>query len=956
MAPPSIQPVSAATVRILDARGGRAGQGLAVSLPGARTLILTCHHVVLQSGDAQQVAIELFDELDAPRGRTLARLDEARSDPRHDLAVLIPLAELAVAPVRLARLASRYGGPLRVEGVTREPEDSQRFNATLAAPTRLDLQDPLFTGSIPVAFRLTEVSDVKRGVSGSPVAAAGAVVGLTHFSRGETADSARESYVVPITAWFARNPELAAISRPFVDPALSQVAIVKIGADLDPAGDFELPPYPYETILERAELRDAEKALQSHRRCLILGRPGSGKTWMAWQLARKSAGVVVMPRANRPPEQFDTSALLESGLTLLIDAAELLDSGFAFEDWYRRLANPDGLPPSLLVTSRDDRDWQGVRQRFPRLAAVLDPRNSRQTVYASATPAGGSDIDLERAREFAEQIGLNAAQFQHFDGTIGSLIAPTGDMAARYESLREERFGEATGSLLLDALKTLRLLHLELTEAMARRIAAIALGQEPSESLWRELKRLTAQAGFGRFDEQGFFRGYKVYLEQSVTYVPSMDDFHRFAAVLPEGPDDTPLVSAGIKLLQYGDDRGMEFLGAAIAKGSKPAILTAVLTMSEVRSYLPAAIRVAHELVRREPADYYGLLGALYRRWGKRKWAIRAYRAAMDAGDEEAGSPLGALLLEDEGTREEGKTYLRQAIRDDASGMDAVALAGHLIDEIGAEVEAEKLLRQGNAAASPMARILLGSLYSAWPGHWQQAKELLEPIATDTSSAFARPLALMACEILRQAAGARGEDAEVRRWSSESGRIGAITQNAYEIFRSTSAPTTFREGHRESRRGPHTGASIAVSESRMVLAVPSMKRRGTKARPRPDARSMARHPLASRYPRNAARAAPMPSVRRRIACPDGSTRLRSVAVYERVPPGVGIGLASGSRYLRMNASCSEILVRRNVYFVISPDPLPHQNIDRGIRPRSSISPGPEIPWTVHWEHLLWKMF
>jgi len=20
------------------------------------------------------------------------------------------------------------------------------------------------------------------------------------------------------------------------------------------------------------------------------------------------------------------------------------------------------------------------------------------------------------------------------------------------------------------------------------------------------------------------------------------------------------------------------------------------------------------------------------------------------------------------------------------------------------------------------------------------------------------------------------------------------------------------------------------------------------------------------------------------------------------------------------------------------------------------SPGPEIPWTVHWEHLLWKMF
>src|SRR5690242_1738915 len=87
----------------------------------------------------------------------------------------------------------------------------------------------------------------------------------------------------------------------------------------------------------------------------------------------------------------------------------------------------------------------------------------------------------------------------------------------------------------------------------------------------------------------------------------------------------------------------------------------------------------------------------------------------------------------------------------------------------------------------------------------------------------------------------------------------------------------------------------------------------------------------------------MPSVRRRIACSDGSTRLRSVAVYEQVPPGAGIGLASGSRYLRMNASCSEILGHRNVYLVISADPLPHKNMDRGIWAPSYVNICRQLP-------------
>jgi tetratricopeptide (TPR) repeat protein len=831
MALSAIQSLSAATVRIVDADGGHAGHGLGIILEDGSQLVLTCQHVLARSPDLGQIPMDVFGPNDEPLGRVFARYEKQRSDPKLDLAVLIPHQALDLPRLTFARIGEGYNSRVPVVGVTRLTDDSQRLEATLSAPSRLALKVPLFTGVIPLAFRLTQSTDTRSGISGVPVIISeghsAVVLGLIHFSRPETVSIAREAYVIPITAWFPQNRELKSLSRPFVDPLLAEKAIVKVAADLDPFADFGLLGYRDDQRLERPEEALAGNLLHTSRRCLVTGRPASGKTWIAYRAAGRRSGLIVIPQTNYPPESFDKSALFDGGLLLLIDGLERFDSGFSFADWYRAL-NQGSLAPSLLVTCRDGLDWQNVKRRFPALYTIFEQNFARRRVFTSTTPDGGSDLDPETAKAFIERAGLAPAVFGRFDGTIGSLVAPSPvAMADRYESLREASYDDAVGTLLLDSLKVLVLLHHPLSEANAKIVASLALNRQPSDALWRWLKRLTEQSGFGRFDDRGFFHGYRVYLERCVTYVPSPEDFYQFVEGLKDEADEAPLVTAGIALLREYDPRGMEFLSAAINKGSKAAVLASLAHMGEVPQLLLPAIRFAHSLVRGGQTEFLAVLAYLYDARGKRSLAIRAYRAAVEAGDKHAKGPLGCLLLENPATAPEGTAYLRQAVEDDPAAPWGDHLAIALLDEIGSERQVEALLKkEADSDTNPVARLLLGMLYSVWPGHLQQAEVLLEAIIRTADSDFSRILGYLAADALQQIASLHGDVEAMKLWSTERARLKASKPTASPVLRHYNSPMLFRdEGKPGIAQAPPSDAlSLSFAKWKLKISVPDMRR------------------------------------------------------------------------------------------------------------------------------------
>ncbi|HVR46056.1 MAG TPA: tetratricopeptide repeat protein [Candidatus Binatia bacterium] len=203
--------ISQATVRVCDAHGNRIGQGLCVPVEKA-LIVLTCYHVILEAVDRRAVPVTFFSANDQPLSTATARLCVERSDPGRDVAVLELTSEhdTVEAPEAASPALFRLRAP--VVGVTRPVGGSQRFNARLAHPTPIGMQIGAFLAEIPHAWRLIDIGDTQPGISGSPVvleSVESAVIGLTHFSRAETEDHAREAYVVPISTWFAKYPELA---------------------------------------------------------------------------------------------------------------------------------------------------------------------------------------------------------------------------------------------------------------------------------------------------------------------------------------------------------------------------------------------------------------------------------------------------------------------------------------------------------------------------------------------------------------------------------------------------------------------------------------------------------------------------------------------------------------------------------------------------------------------------
>jgi hypothetical protein len=201
---------SRATVRICDVDASRLGQGLIVELPDHTTLVLTCYHVVARARDKEGILLHTFSSDDHELGSAFARYAPERSDPERDVAVLtfVDAQHERIVP-KLISIPEQYRLPVDVFGVIRPHGTGQRINARLAQPTPISLVVDGTLISIDRAWRLIDPTDVRPGISGSPIVLEDdGVIGLIHFSRSETDEYEREVYVVPIESWCAKNPGL----------------------------------------------------------------------------------------------------------------------------------------------------------------------------------------------------------------------------------------------------------------------------------------------------------------------------------------------------------------------------------------------------------------------------------------------------------------------------------------------------------------------------------------------------------------------------------------------------------------------------------------------------------------------------------------------------------------------------------------------------------------------------
>jgi tetratricopeptide (TPR) repeat protein len=828
MNPILLQALSLATVRICKSDGQRLGQGVCVAIPGREAIVLTCYHVVAGVDKADAIPIDLFSAHDLPLRRVLARYVAERSEPEHDIAVLMLAENIEVPLIRLARLSPALSGRRPVMGIVRPNAGSQRFNADLAEATPLLLNTTGFRGTIPSAFRLIHATDVRPGVSGSPVVLGDAVIGLTHFSRAENDDYAREGYVVPVAEWLTRNPELALLTTLHVDAALENSAIVKTARDLNAEADFGLLDYQERAVFETAGVRQAASLLSEKRRCLVIGRPHSGKTFIAYRTAREWRGIIVLPLREEPPDGFDRSSLPDESVLLLIDDLQERHA-FNFTAWQRALSGSDPrrgfLPPALLVTSRDGPDWRRVKQNAPQVHKLFDIEAGDACVYACRVGKRGHDIDWVDGQAFARNIGMSDLEYaRRFDGTIGSIMLDLAAMRARYDQLRERSIGNVQASRLLDALKFLYVIHSPLIDASVRSVAEQIRGAGPlSPEIWDELKRLTAEAGFGFFDARSVFRTYRPYFSNCVRYEPSAEDLHRYASLRAQEGDAWGLLTTGIKLTQMDDDRGIEALSHAAMLGSISALRGMILLSADHRERLPTVIRVTHELIRRGHENFLDTLGTLYRRWGKKRLAEAAYRKAIRAGERFAGQSLATLLLEDPQRQVEGQNLLRQALANNRNALCSIQLAGSLFDDLGAESEVERLLRQAVDGGLRQALLLLGCFLVVWPGHMREGVKVLEPVV-ERSDEWDNASAWIACESLKLAASLSEDEDSYQRWQRKQSELGidrsgrdSELQTSWTARIQPDDPTTFKDG---PIQGSADGVIASSSHSHFAMPGP----------------------------------------------------------------------------------------------------------------------------------------
>ena len=703
-----------ATVYMCDQTGRHRGQGLLLDLDDEGTVVLTCHHVIapIEPDDLRVRVLQDNGQLTDP---IAVHYDAERSRPAMDAVVLrVDGLQSTERPLLHALNPQRYLGSLEATGLTYlQPRN---FTARVTASTPLEIPvpisghwpDPPTVYRFPVVFQLTHSTDARPGISGGVVFCEGGVLGLVHFARADAPLNARESYLVPLSVWAEEWPALTERIEIFIDGTLRSSAKVKrarqiqVGLNRRERGqhqvidvDVVIAEYQPAVYIEREEEQIARNALELYGGVVIIGKPLSGKTRLAWQLLRdRPEVIVVIPRSNEPPTSFEASSFADNEVILFFDDLHRTVQTMRPLLWQERLADASGQHCLLICTTRDGDDWTRLEEQQAPLLDSLERHDC--CVFISGAFHQGRDLSKKQGRRLAIALGIAKHEFERrFDGTPGSLVLDLDEMRRRYERLRNESRGDVAMSRLLDAAKLLYVSNVPYFPAkILRDVAEQIRGSDRiSAETWEALQRRTQETGFGHFDSASEFQTYKPYLERCVTYEPSLEEIQ---ALYPILKDDR------VALIHY--------------------------SFGPMFGRTPFSEQILREKVRDGKATSYYELGTyLSRQPGREAEAEQTFRDAIKAGgySGSAYAGLGQLLAKQPGREAEAEQTFRDAISAGGKDLGNHGLGRLLAKQPGREAEAEQTFRDAISAGFGFAYYDLVDLLVDQPGREQEAERVI---------------------------------------------------------------------------------------------------------------------------------------------------------------------------------------------------------------------------------------
>ena len=732
-----LEPARQSTARICDSAGRHVGQGLSLEVDGAGIVILTCHHVVAEI-DEIHVAITGADGL---LGTPVpAAYDVALSRPQRDAAVLhVNLTKAGPNPYLQSLDPARYSGHLSVVAFTHVAPGS--FDAALGPATRLELPvpkpgpwpEPPARYQIPWAFRLAQPTDARQGISGGVVLCEDGVIGLVHFARAEGPQLAREAYAVPLRAWAEDWPALAKLIHPLVDRKLRSAATVETLNEVRVGlgGAFPIDRFRPDLYLERGVAQTAKRRLREGRPVVVLvGKPKSGKTRLAWELAKDHPeSLLLIPRSDDPPAEFEGAGLVGSRVLIFIDDWAAVPQRDVIE-WRRRIDDATGLRSPVICTSRDGREWTELRRGRGRSLI-----QEAEVLFLSASDDGGSDLSREEGLRLADSLGLDESVFdEQFDGTPGSLVLDLAEMAVRYERLREIARGAVSCSRLLDSAKLAHVggqpaFRLDILRGIAEQIR----GEGPlSNETWEYLLDQTVSEGFGALDSsRTAFVTYRPYLEECVSYRPATAELERFLKILEDASDWTGLAHLADSL----EERHSSMTEAACRKAIDGGAWAAYRTLGNALGEQPgreneaaAAYRLGIE--KGEMSARWGLGSLFETGLGQPEEAANVWTEIITEGVEPdaslAAGNLGALLADIPGREKEAESSMDRAIKGGVGVLVYFNLGNLLARQPGREHEAEQAFRDlVEAGDRELGNWGLGRLLGGQPGRTKEAETAL---------------------------------------------------------------------------------------------------------------------------------------------------------------------------------------------------------------------------------------
>ena len=760
-----------ATVKLSDRAGTPRGQGLLMDLGAFGTVVLTCHHVIAPVAQG-----DLCVRIPGEQGKLGSPLDAAydaeHSRPEQDAVVLKVGSDgqqLKRTNPLLHCLDPAYNGDLKVRVLThRQPNI---FSADLGPASPLDIAAPKASAwphsperyVIPAAFQLEDSGESAEGISGGVVLCEDGVLGLLHFARPESADYKRAAFVVPLSVWARDWPDLDRLIEPLVDGALRNAATVGLVRNLsvgmatrDGTRDPELviAGYQEELYVERPEISRARDTLERRSGLLLVGRPMSGKTRLAWELVRdRSDAVLVLPHHAEPPGHFETAGIAGREIIVLCDDLHSRAEQLEPMRWRERLQQAPSTV-RLIATCRDGQEWKRVRDSQERLLNWLEQDDR---VFLSKVGEYGEDLPDDLAAEIGRKLKLSKHELSdRFDGTPGSLTLDLHAMSVRYKRLTEELIVDTVASVLLDSLK---LLHIggqaAFSESLARLVAETIRGDRPvAKQTWETLCRRTRDEGFGHFAESGF-RTYPPYLENCVSYDPT-HDLGQLCELLKNTARWSRLISFASERFAQGDvDRAQTAFRYAIDSGSDYYAADAAINLGKLlaqkqdydgaRTAFQQAVESRNVNQASRAAVHLGMLDAAH---GHQADARASFQRAIDSGSAaqapRAAVQLGMLLASQDDVAG-ARTAFQHAIDSgsDYYAADAAINLGKLLaqkqDYDGARTAFQQAVESRNVNQASRAAVHLGMLDAAH-GHQADARASFQR-AIDSGSAAQAPRA-----------------------------------------------------------------------------------------------------------------------------------------------------------------------------------------------------------------------